>query len=127
MICRKCGKNQHEIKGWLERVNELGVNGIFECRPSCEANLSPDERVVGAIDSEVKIITRERRLEILQNLGSADCTGCGGQKRPRMSHCRNCYYALPPKMRKALYNGFGDGYEEAFEESLRHLEQLREE
>ncbi|PYS52423.1 MAG: hypothetical protein DMF68_01560 [Acidobacteria bacterium] len=63
-------------------------------------------------------ITRERRSEILQNLGSTDCLGCGGKKRVGMSHCRGCYFALPQKMRGALYKRSGKGYEEAFEESL---------
>ncbi len=67
-------------------------------------------------------ITRERRLEILESLGSKLCGGCGKSKRPKMSHCRSCYYALPPKMRSDLYQGFGCGYEEAYEESLRYLE-----
>jgi hypothetical protein len=66
-------------------------------------------------------ITRERRLEILQSLGSPDCGGCGGKKAPKMSHCRKCYYALPPKMRHDLYQGFGAGYEEAYQTSLEFL------
>lgn len=34
-ICHMCGKTAHEIKGWLARVNEFGVTGIWECRPTC--------------------------------------------------------------------------------------------
>ena len=74
---------------------------------------------------EVVELTRERRLEILESLGSTKCMSCGKAKYPKMSHCRSCYYALPPKMRSALYQGFGDGYEEAFEESLRYLADKR--
>ena len=48
--CRFCGKSPTQCKGWLERVNEKGVAGIFECRPSCDADLPPDERVLGAIE-----------------------------------------------------------------------------
>ncbi|MCA1591819.1 MAG: hypothetical protein LC754_04025 [Acidobacteria bacterium] len=70
-------------------------------------------------------ISRERRLEILHSLGSTTCAACGKSKRPKMSHCRACYYALPPKMRSALYQGFGDGYEEAFEDSLKFLSDKR--
>jgi hypothetical protein len=66
-------------------------------------------------------ISRERRMEILRGLGSTNCEGCGKSKRPKMSHCRACYFTLPQKMRTALYQGFGEGYEEAFEESLRYL------
>jgi hypothetical protein len=67
-------------------------------------------------------LTRERRLEILESLGSTVCGGCGGTKRAKMSHCRACYLALPPRMRGALYQGFGNGYEEAYEESLQYLQ-----
>lgn len=35
MKCRLCRKTAAEIQGWLLRVNELGVPGIGECRPSC--------------------------------------------------------------------------------------------
>jgi hypothetical protein len=51
IICRLCGKTPHEIKGWLTRVNEKGVPGIWECRPSCDAQLSQDDALLGAIDS----------------------------------------------------------------------------
>jgi hypothetical protein len=66
-------------------------------------------------------ISRERRLEILESLGSTKCEGCGKAKKYKMSHCRACYFKLPPRLRKALYQGFGDGYEEAYEESLEFL------
>lgn len=48
--CRKCGKTAHEIGGYLHRVNELGVKGVWECRPSCEAAMSPDDRLIAAIE-----------------------------------------------------------------------------
>ena len=66
-------------------------------------------------------IPKERRLEILHALGSTACEGCGKAKRAKMSHCSKCYYRLPPKMRSALCRGFGDGYEEAYEDSLEYL------
>jgi len=68
-------------------------------------------------------ISRERKLEILESLGLTVCGSCGGSKQPKMSHCRKCYYALPPAMRNALYSGFGAGYEEAYEGSLVYLRQ----
>jgi hypothetical protein len=71
--------------------------------------------------SSVKAITNERRLEILHSLGSSVCAACNESKQPRRSHCRRCYYALPAQMRHALYQGFGHGYEEAFEKSLAFL------
>ena len=48
-ICSLCGKDSFETGGWLERVNEKGVMGKWECRPSCEAELSNDNRLLGAI------------------------------------------------------------------------------
>lgn len=70
-------------------------------------------------------LTRERRLEILQSLGSTRCAACGGLKEPRRSHCQSCYYALPPYMRRSLSQRFGSGYEEAFEESLAYLTAMK--
>ncbi len=64
-------------------------------------------------------ISIERRREILRILvESTVCESCGAAKKLKQSHCRSCYMRLPPRLRKALYRGFGDGYEEAFEESL---------
>lgn len=50
MTCRLCGRTANEIRGYLRRVNETGVTGIWECQPTCDANLSADERVVAAIE-----------------------------------------------------------------------------
>lgn len=47
--CRKCGKGALEIRGYLRRMNETGVDGIWECRPACGADMSPDDSVVCAI------------------------------------------------------------------------------
>jgi hypothetical protein len=54
MKCRLCGKTPHQHKGWLERVNEKGVPGIWECRPSCDADLPRELRIVGAIEGMTK-------------------------------------------------------------------------
>lgn len=51
MKCRKCGRGFDEIAGWLERMNPVGeLPAVWECRPSCDAKLSPDESVVGAVE-----------------------------------------------------------------------------
>lgn len=52
--CRKCGKSAPEIKGWLHRVNEKGVPGIWECRPSCGAKLTNEQAILGAIIGDGK-------------------------------------------------------------------------
>jgi hypothetical protein len=59
--------------------------------------------------------------KILEDFVGEVCSGCGGKKKPRMSHCRNCYFALPEGMRRALYRRFGSGYEAAFRESTEWL------
>lgn len=66
-------------------------------------------------------LSQERRLAILRGLGSLECEACGGRKRPKQSHCRDCFFALPAELRRALYRRFGAGYEEAYEESLKFL------
>jgi hypothetical protein len=66
-------------------------------------------------------ITSDRRLEIVKSLRSGSCEGCGGFKRPGFSHCSKCYYKLSVQIRKRLYLRVGNGYEEAFEESLKVL------
>lgn len=58
--------------------------------------------------------------QMLDILKGKECW-CGEWKKPMMSHCRRCYFALPPEMRQALYRRFGQGYEEAFRASLRAL------
>jgi len=62
---------------------------------------------------------------ILESLSGTECFSCGSRKGAKMSHCRPCYFALPPEMRKNLYNRVGSGYEEAFKESLIFLEERK--
>lgn len=50
--CRLCEKTCHEIHGYLTRVNEKGVDGIWECRPSCDSRLNTTEAVLAAIDGD---------------------------------------------------------------------------
>jgi hypothetical protein len=52
--CRLCKKTAHEIKGYLTRVNEKGVTGIWECRPSCDATLTNNEALLAAIEGDDK-------------------------------------------------------------------------
>ena len=49
--CRKCGIAGHEAHGVvLQRVNELGVEGVWECRPVCGAQMDYDDVLVAAIE-----------------------------------------------------------------------------
>ena len=50
--CRLCGKTVHEIGGYLHRVNAKGVAGVWECRPSCNAAMTFDDRLIAAIEGE---------------------------------------------------------------------------
>lgn len=69
-------------------------------------------------------ISTQRRFEILGALKGTLCV-CGEPKKVMTSHCRKCYYALPPAMRAALYRRFGGGYEEAYEESVSFLQERK--
>ena len=49
--CRLCGVNGSEAKGVvLQRVNEKGVEGIWECRPICGAQMSGADALEAAIE-----------------------------------------------------------------------------
>ena len=49
--CRLCGVKGHEARGVvLQRVNEKGVEGIWECRPICGAQMSEGDALEAAID-----------------------------------------------------------------------------
>lgn len=71
--CRVCGRDAIETGGggWLKRVNETGVPGIWECRPSCEADMVPDERVVDAIEAAGKTL---EKTEAKQSEGPSAAT-----------------------------------------------------
>jgi hypothetical protein len=50
-----------------------------------------------------------------------ECPACGGRKSPNTALCVTCYRALPKEKRAELWNRFGAGFEEAFEQALRFL------
>ena len=50
--CRLCYRDANHINGYLSRVNEKGVPGIWECRPSCDVIQSPDEALFQAINGD---------------------------------------------------------------------------
>ena len=52
MECRLCNKGLFEIGGYLERVNEKGVPGIWECRPNCAADLPQETNLLLAIEGD---------------------------------------------------------------------------
>lgn len=54
-------------------------------------------------------------------LKSEECL-CGREKRANNTFCYKCYKALPGDMQGALYQRIGDGYEEAVDEAVGHLQ-----
>lgn len=49
--CQKCGATIWDGV-YLERVNEKGIAGIYECRPACGADLPQDTLLVMAIEGD---------------------------------------------------------------------------
>jgi hypothetical protein len=58
---------------------------------------------------------------LVRELAGTTCR-CGKTKRARETFCRACYHALPPPLRRALYRGVGEGYEEAYADAVAVLE-----
>lgn len=50
--CRLCLRGASDINGYLHRVNEKGVIGVWECRPFCNTNISNEEAVTRAVRGE---------------------------------------------------------------------------
>jgi hypothetical protein len=46
------------------------------------------------------------------------CDGCHGPKRPYNGFCTLCYAQLPQKLKSALWQRFGSGFEQAYMASL---------
>lgn len=52
MKCHICGKHISDCGGWLERVNQIGVPGVWECRPGCDSPMmSWGDALIAAIDT----------------------------------------------------------------------------
>lgn len=51
MVCRKCGADPVTQDVCLNRANELGAEGLWECAPSCGVAVT-DENIVAAIIGE---------------------------------------------------------------------------
>jgi hypothetical protein len=50
---------------------------------------------------------------------------CDRRKKKRMSFCPTCYGRLPREMKNALYRRAGQGYEEAYDAAVKHLEEKK--
>ena len=65
----------------------------------------------------------DQTRELLKALMGTKCV-CGASKKPKTSHCAECYYSLPLVMRRSLYRRFREGYEEAYDASVQKLKAL---
>ena len=57
---------------------------------------------------------------------ATECCVCHAAKRPKNGFCSNCYFTLPRAMQRALWQTFGDGYEETHAKARAWLRQRRE-
>ena len=57
----------------------------------------------------------------IDELNSEECI-CGKEKVPGNSFCYTCYKSLPLRMREALYQRLGCGYEAAYDKAVEWLE-----
>lgn len=63
-------------------------------------------------------------IEALEILKNNQCH-CGAGKQPRMAFRRDCFYKLPPAIRKALYQHIGFGFEQSYQLAARTLNEGR--
>jgi hypothetical protein len=56
--------------------------------------------------------------EIFAAFSGTACQGCGGVKRRHNAFCKKCYAQLPMKLKNALWQRFGSGFEQAYMGSL---------
>lgn len=60
--------------------------------------------------------------QLTESLRSTVCPACGDGKKAKQTLCRGCYFACSAKVRKALYNPLGDGYESAVARAFEELD-----
>lgn len=61
--------------------------------------------------------------DLIRELAGTTCQ-CGYQKQARQTFCKGCYFALPRPMRQSLYRQIGNGYEKAYDEAKRFLNNM---
>jgi len=67
--------------------------------------------------------TQGERKFFTDTLASDECQ-CGRRKQPGRAVCFKCYARLPDEQRRALYRRVGAGFEAAYEEAYRFLNDL---
>lgn len=68
--CRRCGKGPNEVKTVLQRMNEKGIEGIWECRPICGAQMSDADAVDAAIQG---VFDKSQTEEVRKNGVQSPC------------------------------------------------------
>lgn len=67
--------------------------------------------------------TRKCRDPYLAALLSNECQ-CSRTKNGHLSFCYKCYARLPRDLQVRLYRRMGEGYEEAYDEAVKFLEEV---
>lgn len=62
-----------------------------------------------------------KTIDLVNELRGTTCR-CRANKKRGQTFCKACYYALPTKLRRALYRRVGEGYEEAYAEAVNFLD-----
>ena len=65
------------------------------------------------------------RAQAWMEFMATECCICQGAKPPKNGFCRGCYHALPKPMQRALWQRFGEGYEEAHAAARAWLQERR--
>ena len=68
-----------------------------------------------------KVTARKEKSFYIEELESTECQ-CGAGKKRMKPFCYCCFLKLPQDIQVRLYSGIGRGYEEAFEEAIKFLE-----
>lgn len=108
----------------------MGVIKCFNTQCSYFDRGQPDHcnHVFGRIgdcrNARIKHEHRHRNLDFyLQELEREECA-CGRPKKKRKSFCYGCFLALPKGLQIDLYSRIGADYEEAYEASIKFLEEV---
>lgn len=132
LCCRSAGCDGHHVGGAVRspimsgRPKNRKVQFNFD-----ERSLDSVERLreQGFVTPEMEaVLEAEERQKIkdwewyFKELMSEQCA-CEKSKRRGHSFCYAGYTALPKELRKALWRRIGLGYEEAYEEAHKYLEE----
>ena len=67
--------------------------------------------------------TQKERMFFTETLASDECQ-CGRHKQPGRAVCFKCYARMPDEMRRTLYRRVGAGFEAAYEDAYKFLNDL---